>query len=96
MSNRVIHDLVIDDDEWEPTGSDDDLDSRLLLTVCVNGVNHHLEAYAVEVKEDIQVVRDSLFESNYEGMCMASEPDGRYQTTTIKGREYVLLMTPHC
>jgi hypothetical protein len=96
MSSRVIHDLEVLDSQWEPTGPEEDLTARLLSTVCVNGIHHHLEAYAVKEKDGIQVVVNDSFESNYEGMCQASEPDGRYQVVEILGREYVLLMTPHC
>lgn len=96
MSDRTIVDIDILDSYWEPTGPEEDLTARLLTTVCVNGIHHHLEAYAVVVKDDIQVVANSLFESNYEGLCQTSEPDGRYQVTEILGREYVLVMTPHC
>jgi hypothetical protein len=94
--NDIITDVDIPNSHWKLTGPMEDISSRLLHTVCVNGVHHHLEAFAVKVKDGIQEVSSPLFESNYEGMCQASEPDGRYQTTEILGREYVLMMTPHC
>ena len=90
-------DLNIPDDDWAFSGPEGNEQSRLLACVCVNGIHHHLEAYQVKVDEEgIQAVADSSFESNYEGMCMASEPDGRYQTVEIHEREYVLVMTPYC
>ena len=96
--NKIITDVHIPDDAWEATGSsEDDLETRLLAVLCINGTHHHLEAHEVKISEDdIQEVKDSTFESNYEGMCMASEPDGRYQTTEIRGKEYVLVATPYC
>lgn len=99
--NHEAVDLHIPDSAWEPCGGEDpESRTRLHASVCVNGVHHHLEAYEVKVEDkngiDMQVVVDSMFESNFEGMCMASEPDGRYQTVEIEGREYVLCMTPFC
>jgi hypothetical protein len=88
--------LEIPDDSWELAGSDKDLKSRLMTAVRINGTLHHLEAYAVKVENHIQEVVDPEFEANYEGICMASEPNGQYQTTEIMGREYVLVMTPFC
>jgi len=95
---RRVFDLPIPDNCWEECGMEDDnMAARLLTTVCVSGVHHHLSAYEVKVNDDgIQVVTDSSFEENYEGMCMESQPEGRYQTLKIRGRDYVLCMTPFC
>jgi hypothetical protein len=93
-----IFELTIPDEAWEETGVEEDaLDARLLTTVCINGVNHHLEAFQVETTEQgIQQAVDIAFEGNIGGICDVSEPDGHWQTVTIKGKEYALAMTPFC
>jgi hypothetical protein len=97
MAHEKIISIDVPDNYWKPTGQEEDPTARLLTTVFVNGTPHHLEAYAVKDGIDyVQAVIDRAFESNYEGMCMASEPNGRYETTEIMGRDYVLMMTPHC
>jgi hypothetical protein len=91
--------VVVDVPEsaWEPTGSEEDPTSRLLAALVVCGYYHHLEAYAVkEDPEGYQQIADPLFSENFEGMCSLGGPDGPFQTITIKGREYVLAMTPYC
>lgn len=87
--------LHIEDGDWAPAG-EKDLMTRLLTTVYINGVPHHLEAIAVEVEDDNQKAADPAFESKFEGLCAMDEADGHYQTTEILGRKYVLAMTPFC
>lgn len=88
--------LEIDDDWWEETGSDDDPSSRLLGSLCINGVYHHLEAYAVTEKKGMQEAADLTFEEHVEGMFLVGQPDKAFQTVEIRGRQYVLTMTPFC
>jgi hypothetical protein len=95
----ITFELNIPDDAWEETGVDPgDMEARLSTEVRVNGVGHHLEAFQVKVNEktDIQEAADIVFESNIGGICDVAEPDGHWQTVTIRGKEYVLAMTPFC
>jgi len=95
MRNSV--DLKIKDEDWAPTGDESDPTSRLLISVYVNGVPHHLEAYAVKDDEEgYQTAVDSAYDSNLHGMFQVSEAEGRWETLEISGREYVLAMTPFC
>jgi hypothetical protein len=93
--------LQIPDEAWEesgpkeeddPEGSDPSL--RLLAQATINGTPCHVEAYRV-AKDDIQRVDGAYFEQEWNGLC-ALQDYGAYQTTTIRGREYVLVITPHC
>jgi len=91
--------LSIPDSQWEPCGVDDEnFESRLATAVYINGVPHHLEAFQIKVNEKTgaQEAVDVAFEPNIGGICDVAEPDGHWQTVTIKDKEYVLVMTPFC
>jgi len=96
---KVDINIHIPEEAWEPTGKsggeDEDPRARLLATLIINGVSHHLEAFAVTVVNGIQEPHPR-FEHEYEGMCQMSQPDGQYNTVTIAGREYVIGMSPFC
>jgi len=88
--------IDIPEESWERIGPEDDYESRLLTTVCINGIHHHLEAIAVKAEGYVQKVVNPMHEDIFRGIQTAAEPDGPYRVTEIFGREYVLLMTPHC
>lgn len=96
MSYENVIEVTIPEKLWQDTGEEEDKGARLRCTFCINGRDHHVEAIAVKHREDIQVAVDSVFESNLHGMYDVGEPDKHFQTMTIKGREYVLSMTPYC
>ena len=99
MNMRNTFDTYIPEDAWEPTGVEEDtLSSRLSVTLFINGVPHHLEAYEVKINEKsgAQEPVDVVFESNIGGIGIVSEPDGPWHTVSIKGKEYVVVMTPFC
>jgi hypothetical protein len=99
--NRVAIDIHIPDEAWEKTGDcggdedHEDPNARLLVAIHINGVPHHVEAFAVEEADGIQKPHPD-FEYEYEGMCQMSQPDGSYQTVSINERDYVLSMSPYC
>ena len=88
--------VEVPDDAWEPTGPEEDPTARLLASLVVCGCYHHLEAYAIDPDDDIQQAAHESFQSNLDGMYAVGEPDKRFQSVEIKGREYVLTMTPYC
>lgn len=93
--NLAIH---IPDEAWEKTGDcggNEDPAARLLTTVVINGVSHHVEAFAVEVVDDTQIPHPN-FDTEFEGIHQMSQPNGRYQTVSIMERDYVLSMSPYC
>lgn len=101
MSYKNAIKLDIPEDLWEnsgPTQPEDDVDdpsARMFVTVTIGGVLHYLEAYAV-TNGDIQAAVYEGFENNIEGAYQLGEPDKRFETVEIKGREYILVMTPYC
>jgi len=91
--------LTIPESDWEKTGSEEDPASRLYYTgMSINGLSMHVEAIAVIEKDEQhdygeQTAADIMFEDEVgtlQDMC-----DTAFQTTTINGREYVLVATPH-
>lgn len=88
--------IEIPDDIWEEVGSDEDLRSRLYCSFLIGGVYHHVEAIAVKMEGHYQKAVDSEFDGVLDGMYEISTPDKPFQTITIRGREYVLTMTPFC
>lgn len=54
---------------------------------------HHLMAYEVEERNGLQEIINPQFVMDYD--AMQSIYAGCYQTATIRGRQYVLLMHPY-
>jgi len=104
--------LTIADDEWDPIGPDmGDLDddtpaekaNRLLWAriiyrpgVRINGVGFHLEGWAVEDDEDTHTQTAEWDDESLGLVHNAVGADGSWDTVTVNGREYVLVMSPHC
>lgn len=89
-------DLTIPDHSWESTD-----DHRLLATLYINGIPHHLEA--IEVDPDqlahesggfIQPVNDA-FSDSIDAMGVINGGEAYFHTTMINGKPYVLNMTPY-
>jgi hypothetical protein len=75
---------------WEGEGK-----SRGFVTLYVNGVPLHLEAWRVERDHDgaqLPVVYPDAFDALVTGFG----PDGPFQTLNIGGEEYVLFASPFC
>lgn len=90
--------LHITDDEWENAGADtDDPASTLLTTIIINGTPMHLEAIAVLPPDEHGIVRAAGDrDDDLAAIHGAVGADGGWTQTTIRGREYVLIATPHC
>lgn len=82
-------------DAWDAIGSDDaDPRARLLCTMTINGTYMHLEAWAVQATAaGSQIVDDGVADEKLEALYDMMDCSG-FQTTTIEGREYVLLASP--
>jgi hypothetical protein len=83
------------DSLWHATGHESDPGARLLMTMRINGVPHHLEAVAVENHADFQELAKA---SGYEADAVWDlfSASGHMDVMTIKGRSYILLMSPYC
>lgn len=105
--DRTYQALVVDHAlfqtlEWEEIGYDDPTD-RLLTTVLIGRVPHHLEAIAVEDRPDPepdmlprQVASSDLYDEileHYQAADMGT--DEPFLAVEIGGRRYCLFMTPY-
>jgi hypothetical protein len=106
MSSATIPDvftLSIPDEAWRASGDPADAveertaDERSLLTavVTINGTFHHLVAYEVTTADgEVVAPADEDKSEEIDNYYVASGAIGSFATTTIGGREYVVVMTP--
>lgn len=91
--------LDVADDAWEPSGEDHDPTARLNASLVINGVQHmHLEAHAIRWEGDPsaeQMVSDTPWPEDLDHLYAFVNPGTPFTTTTINGREYVLVAFPH-
>lgn len=68
-------------------------DGRLLGVLGINGARFHVEALPVTRLHGYQVGADPVSESRLEGLIAQFDVPG-FQTVEIRGRSYVLVITP--
>jgi hypothetical protein len=91
MTERAIRSLTIDDEDWMNGGDDDD---HLTAILVVNGTFHHLEAIRVTEDENgIQIAASPAFADALDAMYQIGG-DGPFDTVTIRGATYVLVVIP--
>ena len=78
--------LNIPENEWEAMGYDCDPTARLLVLISINGLDMHLEAFAIDKV-------DEMHWDIYDGVSRAVER-ADFATTVIGNRKYVLIATP--
>lgn len=91
--------LEINVGDFEQTGPEERLESRLLATVSVFGIPHHLEL--IEVESDSDGVQTAVYE-RYAGwgsnaldhLSAYDGGDGPYQEIELGDRRYIAVMTP--
>lgn len=85
--------ITLADHEWQPTGPEEDPQSRLLcdVGVSINGSPMHLTAIAVD-DDDSGFQSSEHHDDELDRLAAAFQPDGGWQTTEIGGRSYVLFM----
>jgi hypothetical protein len=92
--NRIR--LNIPDEAWRPVGYNDtgeDLYCRLSATMDLGQCSLHMNAYEVTLdKNECQVAVNPDCQSDLD--LMAQLYEGCYETLTIFGREYVILIHP--
>lgn len=90
MSERPVVALSVPDDAWMEDRNGD----RLLAIVVLNGTFHHLEAIRVIEDDDgIQQAASEDLAETFEAMY-AIGGEGPFDTVTLRGGEYVLVITP--
>lgn len=91
MTSRVIHDLTIDDAAWMRTGDDDD---HLTAVLVMNGTYHHLDAIRVIENDDrVQIAASAACEETLDALFTLGG-DGPFDTVTLRGGTYVLVVIP--
>lgn len=88
--------ITIPDDAWEPNNALDDPLAALLTTVFVNGLPLHLEAWEVFTDTDGVQHAKTPYDEDFGAIHNAVHGDGPFMTTSINGRNYVIIATPYC
>ena len=86
-----VRDLTIHDDDWMNGGSDA---NHLTTILVINGTFHHLEAIRVIEDEDgRQHAASPDFEDTVDALFTIGG-DGPFDTVSIRGEPYVLVVVP--
>jgi hypothetical protein len=86
-----VRDLSIPDDDWMNGGEDT---NHLTTILVINGTFHHLEAIRIIEDEDgRQHAASPDFEDSIDAMFTIGG-DGPFDTVTIRGETYVLVVIP--
>jgi hypothetical protein len=82
---------------WETNDGMDNPTDRLSVTLLVGRYPMHFEAWAVTYDDEamIQHAADGD-DSDLDHLFAAVGGDGSFQTTTIRGRQYILVASPFC
>jgi hypothetical protein len=90
MNDRRVVVLTIPEDAWMEDRNGD----RLLAILVINGTFYHLEAIRVVDDDDgIQKAASEDLAETFEAMFQIGG-EGAFDTVTIRGVEYVLIVTP--
>lgn len=84
---------------WEDISLDEALPrSRLLTSVQINGIDHHVEAIEVEYEGDdhLQKAACSRCEDILSRYAEAAGSGERFSTVSIAGKNYALFLSPYC
>lgn len=84
--------------EWKECSAPDftEEDGRLLATVYLYGIPHHLEAIPVKSDDNASdsgttAMADNVMDAMHRGF----EPDGPFCSVTIREKEYCLFLSPY-
>lgn len=87
--------INLTDIKFEQVGHDDPA-SKLLATITFGGVSHHLEAIAVSESDTGEQQAASIADrDDFDEIGEAFYGDGAFHTVAIRGREYVLFLSPY-
>jgi hypothetical protein len=84
--------IEIPPEVWTSAAGDD---SRLICVISINGTPMHLEAIRVRYEGRRRVQQSASLEhaSDFDLLCRYGS-EGRFETTTINRKRYVLVATP--
>lgn len=89
--SRPAPKLVIPDEAWEDLG-----DGRLMAQVQIGTAMFHAEALEVETTASEQRGVTDSAQNQVELLAALDSPTGPWETLEIKGKNYVLFITPFC
>lgn len=90
MSDRRVVVLTVSEDAWIQGRNRD----HLVAILVINGTFHHLEAVRViEDDEGIQKAASEDLTETFDAMFQIGG-EGPFDTVTMRGAEYVLVVTP--
>lgn len=90
MSDRRVVVLTVPEDAWIEGRNRD----HLVAILVINGTFHHLEAVRVVENDDgIQKPASEDLTDTFDAMYQIGA-EGPFDTVTIRGAEYVLVVTP--
>lgn len=80
--------------DWNESG---DPKSRMLASVYVYGVLHHLDAIEVTENDHGEIrAANPDWEEMLDSIWRGFDPGDQYETVTIDDRKYLLFMSPSC
>lgn len=85
--------IAIREEAWLETGPNDNPRARLLSRIEISGTVMHLEAIAVTTNAD-RIQRADSAEDSLASLAILAEPEGQFDKTAIRGRDYVLVAYP--
>lgn len=91
MNERHVRSITLADDDWMPAG---DNGNHLTAILVINGTFHHLDA--IRVYEDDagqQRAEAPQLEAAIDGMYQIGA-DGPFDTVSIRGESYLLVVVP--
>src|ERR1019366_5329149 len=84
--------ITIPDDAWQECEEDPTFPSRLLTTIVINGQSMHLEAYAIEKRDDDLI---HLADEDVDKAYGLIQSDACPETIEIRDKRYVLIATAY-
>ncbi len=91
MTERHIRSITVHDDDWMSGGADRD---HLTAILVINGTFHHLEAIRVLDDDDGHQHATSPDFADSIDVLYALGGDGPFDSVTIHGASYVLVVIP--
>ena len=99
--------LNLPEDLWEEVGLAGDPGARLLFTLALGDLSMHFEAWALETDPDVDPDEPNADDGEgvqelaeggdaLDQLALAVGATSPFETTVIRGREYVLVASPFC
>lgn len=89
--------IEIPDEAWQEAGGDEHPWARLYTNMSINGRHFHVEAIAVKYTGPGEYMEAAVpdFDNEFDGICAIGGGDYCPGADEIRGRPYVIVVTPH-